>query len=227
MSIRFFFILVGRIHFKSRMILLSTYCYLKIWISNMGSLAILLALFHLSGAEVVIRNEETTFRTSYMLCYQDAKTEEFERLIFPVNPFTELEPDHFYKFSLEGEGKEESRYIRLLEGGKGEVFNEDGEKMFLRTEKCECINLFSKTFTSSEDSFNADEEFLKFISPSDDWTSEETWLLMEACLCLIWTILLFFYEQWTNILGSKTRSVEISRGTYSRKFGKMPRRYIS
>ena len=192
----------------------------------MGRFAILLALFHLSGAEVVIRNEEITFRT-YMMCYQDAKTKEFERLILSVNPFTELEPDHFYKFSLECEGKEESRYIRLLEGGMCKVFREDGEKIYLRTEKCDLINLLARTFTPSEDSFYADEEFLKFNSPSDDWTSEETWLLMEACLCLIWTILLFLIEQWSIILESKTRSVEISRGTYSRKFGKIPRRYIS
>ena len=147
----------------------------------------------------------------------------------PLNLCPELEQDQYYKFSLEG--KEESRYIRLVEGREVEVFKEDEEQIDYIPEtsiignKCDPnSNLLLKTFTLSELS---DEEFLKFNSPSDDWTSEETWLVMEACFCFTWTILLFLIEQWTNILESKTRSVEINRGTYSRKFGKIPRRYIS
>ena len=201
----------------------------------MGRFTILLALFHLSSSEAPIKDEKITVDceskkirfTSYIVCYKDTKTQEIERLIMSVNPFTELEPDHFYKFSLKG--KEQSRYI-LSKEGNFHVFAEDGKEKPIIGYECDPSNILIRTFTPSDDPFNADEDFFKSNSPSDDLTDDETWLVMEACFCLTWTILLVSYEIfgiWTKIIASKTRSIEICKRSYARKFGKIPRRYIS
>ena len=216
-----------------------------IWISNMRKFINLLILLHLSFAEVSIKTGKIAILTDN-ICYQDAKTQEFERLILSDNPVNQIELDLFYKFTLEG--TKESRYL-LFKEGTFSIFKEDGSKLIWkpgnsidRDKQCGPNNLLSRTFTPDSNVPIKAEKTSNLVTPlSADVTSEKKWFDdKEFCFCLAWSILLIFYkfyEQWTHSISSKSRSIEISKRAYDniainenqnpRRPRKLPQRYLS
>ena len=203
----------------------------------------LLIVLHLSFAEVSIKTGKIAILTDN-ICYQDAKTQEFERLILSDNPVNQIEPDLFYKFTLEG--TKESRYL-LFKEGKFSIFKEDGSKVIpfhnsIRDEQCGPNNLLSRTFTpASEVPIKAEKTSNLVTPPSADVSSEKKYFYdKEFCFCFAWSILLIlykFYEQWTHNISSQNRSVEISKraddnnaineNQNPRRPRKVPQRYLS
>ena len=235
--------MVGWIYLKS-----GWFSLMVIWISNMSKFIVLLILLHLSFADVSIRNGKVTLPTNNM-CYQDAITQEIERLVLSDNPvYSELEPDILYEFTLEG--TKESRYLLFTEG-RFTLFKEDGKivnfepENFMIRDKCGPNKFPSRTFTPTLYTFTPLQHHLHtsnlITPPSTDVTSEKKWFDdKEFCFCLAWSILLIFYkfyEQWTHSISSQDRSIEISKRGYDniainenqnpRRSRKVPRRYLS